>query len=52
MPTEFNIPDIREAMHDRIFAPYRPREKIVEFILCADCQLQLIASSDTEISRH
>jgi len=53
MPTAPEIPlDIRDAMHDCILALFWPRKKIVEFFHSVDCPPQLIASADTEMSRH
>lgn len=53
MATAPEIPlDIRDAMHDCILAVFWPKRKIVEFLLSVDCPTQLVASPDTEMSRH
>jgi restriction endonuclease Mrr len=53
MPTAPEIPlDIRDAMQDCILAIFWPKKKIVEFLLSVDCPKHLVASTDTEMSRH
>lgn len=53
MPDAPEIPlDIRDAMHDCILAVFWPKKKIVEFFQSVSCPTELIASSETEMSRH
>lgn len=44
--------DIREAMHDCILAIFWPKKKIIEFFQSVGCPPNLLASADTEMSRH
>ena len=53
MPGAPEIPlDIRDAMHDCILAVFWPKKKIVEFFHSVDCPDNIVASADTDMSRH